>query len=152
MRRSKNYDILNYMRFLFFIFIFSISLSATEYKLGSSYYFCKHDSGFNGYFSIQKRDGTIENPYIYNPDLPSRWYIYFLYSEYPIPFHYATIAEETPDKIFLQGTHMPSYSDSSKYEVYSAVLNKQTMLMEWTNLNHKNEITKFKSQCSITRE
>ena len=126
-------------------------LSATEYRL-SGYYFCKHDSGYMGYFNIEQRNGTIANPYEYNPDLPSREYIYFLYSNYPIPFHYATIAEETPDKIFLQGEHIPAYSESGKYETYSAVLNKQTMLMEWTNLNYKNEITKFKSQCSKTRE
>ena len=92
------------------------------------------------------------NPYEYNPNLPSREYIYFLYSRYPIPVHYATIAEETPDKIFLQGEHSAFSSESGKYETYSAVLNKQTMLIEWTNLNYKNEITKFKSQCSKTRE
>ena len=126
-------------------------LSATEYRL-SGYYFCKHDSGYMGYFNIEQRNGTYTNPYEYNPNLPSREYIYFLYSRYPIPVHYATIAEETPDKIFLQGEHIPPYSESGKYETYSAVLNKQTMLMEWTNLNYKNEITKFKSQCSKTRE
>jgi len=128
----------------------SMNISSEVYKLSGGY-FCKHESGYMGNFGIQQRNGTVRDPYTYNPKEPSREYIYFMYSSYPIPFHYFPIIEESDKEIFLLGTHAPFLSESKKDEPFSMVINKQNLSMKGTIINYKNEIKTFESQCSITR-
>lgn len=130
--------------------ITSSSLTSGEYIAGE-YYFCGEDSGYRGLFGFQQRNGTISNPNAYDPKQPSREYIYFMYSLYPVPLGYAPIIEESEKEIFLKGTHFPNYSKSKKEEFFSVIINKEDLSMKGTILNYKTETLTFKTKCRDKR-
>jgi len=136
------------------IFVFtSSSLASGEYTAGE-YYFCKDETGgsMNGVFGFQQRNGTIDNPNEYDPKQPSREYIYFMYSSYPIPLGYAPIIEESEREIFLEGRHFSPYSKSEKQERFFVIINKEDLSMKGTSLSYKTETRSFKTVCSLNIE
>ena len=126
------------------------SLLYGKYDAGE-YYFCSDPAGrgINGVFGFQQRNGTVENPYVYDPKQYSREYIYFLYSSYPIPAGYAPIIEESEKEIFLEGTHFSHYSGSIRDEPFFVILNKEDLSMTGKSLNFKTETSSFSTQCSL---
>ncbi len=128
----------------------SSSLTFGEYIAGE-YYYCEDESGgsMNGVFGFQQRNGTIDSPNVYDPNQPSREYIYFLYASYPIPIGYASIISESEKEIFLEGRHFSSYSRSQKTEFFVVIINKEDMSMKGTSLNYKAETYSFESKCSL---
>jgi len=139
------------MKFLLFIFALTSSSLVFGKYIAGEYYFCEDERGgsMNGVFGIQQRNGTIDNPNEYDPKQPSREYIYFLYSTYPIPLGYAPIIEESEKEIFLKGKHFANYSKSKKEEPFFVRINKEDLSMKGTSLNYKTETYSFKSKCSL---
>ena len=138
-----------YKYVLLFLVIFVPPSTYGEYNPGT-YYFCEDEFGesLNGVFGIQQRNGTISNPNHYDPKQPSREYIYFLYSKYPIPFGYASIISETDKEIFARGIHYDFLSQSGKDEFYVVIINKEDLSMRSRAMNYKGEVFSFKTECS----
>ena len=132
--------------FLLLILISSIHVFAEEY-IGGEYYSCELENSFQGAFRFQQRNGTYDDPYTYNPNKPSREYIYFFYTAYPAPIGYAPIVKESESEIFIKGTHYPSYSKSDSEESYTAKINKKDLSFKITNLNYRTETLTFITSC-----
>ena len=138
-------------KFKFLLIIFALTTSPLifgEYITGN-YYFCEDESGrgVSGVFGIQQRNGTILNPSHYDPKQPSREYIYFLNSSYPIPIGYLPIIEESEKEIFLEGRHFAYSSKSKKEEPLFVTINKETLLMNITLMDYKGNSYSINSKC-----
>ena len=103
--------------------------------------------GINGVFGFQQRNGTVENPYVYDPKQYSREYIYFLYSSYPIPAAMLQLLKNL--KKNFEGTHFSHYSGSKRDEPFFVILNKEDLSMTGKSLNFKTETSSFSTQCSL---
>ena len=133
---------------LSFFLIFS-GLSETALYNAGDYYHCEHNfgGGISGIFGINQRNGTISNPYIYDPKKPSREYIYFLYSSYPYPSLYVPIIEQTDEEIFLQGSHNSLNSQSKKEEPFFVTINKNKLSMTISWMNYQGKSYSTSTQC-----
>lgn len=131
-----------------FTFLFCSTFVFGAYVSGE-YYFCEDENGggVSGIFSIQQRNGTWDNPYHYDPEKPSREYMYFSFSSYPYPNGYLPIIQDTQKEIFLQGSHLAYKTSSKKDEPLTVIFNKKTMEMNITILDFKGKINKIQSQC-----
>jgi|SaaInlStandDraft_2_1057019.scaffolds.fasta_scaffold164287_1 hypothetical protein len=134
------------------IFVFTSSSLASEQYIAGEYYHCKDERRWSGTFGFQQRNGTIDNPNNYDPKQPSRDYIYFLFSIYPIPMGYAPIIDESETEIFLEGTHYPFYSQTEKEEPFFAIINKEDLSIKGKSLDYKTETRSFKTVCSLNIE
>jgi len=133
-------------KLLIILFSFSFFLNSEEYIAGE-YYSCELENSFKGAFRFQQRNGTYSDPYTYDPNRPSREYIYFFFTAYPAPIGYAPIVKESEKEIFIKGTHFKNYSKSGEEEFYTAKINKKDLSIKITNLKYSTETVTFITSC-----
>ena len=140
-----------------FLAIVGVILSFPLYSLSyvaTDYYFCNNETFKTGWdydFTFQQRNGTRSNPYVYDPNQPSREYIYFYMSSYPMPSGYIAIKYESDKEIFIQGIYGNDYTDSKKEEYFTFVINKIDVSFKGTVINYKNEKKEVASECRKNR-